>query len=70
MKSDKEKLILLQKYLYTVEINIHNVYISQLNNMVKSPQADPYDILRLFKAKVRWEAYKEFVNDIETLFYK
>lgn len=67
--NDKEKINLIERYLYVCETYVHNDLIKYQNAVIRSSSADLYDLLKLFKAQTRYEAYSEFVRDLEKILY-
>lgn len=64
-----EKLKLIMQYLSVADSYIHSELISIENSIIRSPNTFPEDILRLYRAKVRYEAFKEFCADLEKIVY-
>lgn len=64
-----EKLKLIMQYLSVADSYIHSELISIENSIIRSPNTLPEDILRLYRAKVRYEAFKEFCADLEKIVY-
>lgn len=67
--TDKEKIILLQRYTYVCDTHLKNEYIDLLNNFTKHNNTLPYDTLNLYREKTRYEAYKEFCYNFEKILY-
>ena len=67
--TDNERFILLNRYLYNADLSLHNEYISVLNSFIKHNSSDPYDILYIYKVKIRYEAFKEFSSDLLKILY-
>lgn len=67
--TDKEKITLILRYLCYVDSYVHSDMISIQNSVIKSPYNRPEDILRVYKARIRYEAFKEFSSDLEKLLY-
>lgn len=44
-------------------------YIQACNNLLLNTKADEADVLRLFKAKVRAEAFRDFSADLYKILY-
>lgn len=67
--NDNEKIILIMKYTWEAETHLHNEYIDLLNSYIITPHTRPQDILRLYRSKIRYEAFKEFTSDLERILY-
>ncbi len=67
--TDNEKIILLQKYIFEIEFALKNDYISQLNNFIIHRSSNPDDMLKLYRAQVRYDAYKEMCSNIDKILY-
>jgi len=68
--TDKEQIDLVKRYLCYVDSYIYRDLTTIQNSVIKSPNTRPEDILRLFKAKARYEAFKEFSSDLEKILYE
>lgn len=67
--NDKEKIILVLRYLYNCETYLHNDVIKYRNAVTRSSSADIYDFLKLFKAQIRYEAFQEFSRNLEKIIH-
>lgn len=67
--SDNEKIIFIMRYLYFAETHLKNEYMDLLNSYIITPRTGPNDILKLYRAKVRYEAYHEFSANLERILY-
>jgi len=68
--TDKEKIELVSRYLCYVDSYIYKDMINVQNSVIRSPNTQPEDILKLYKARTRYEAFKEFSSDLEKILYE
>ena len=66
---DREKLQLVCRYLYYCDSYLYNEYISIANAFRGSLRARPEDVLELYRAKIRYEAFREFSGNLERIIY-
>ncbi len=67
--TDNERIILIMRYLYNCESFYKNDYIEQLNNFSVFPASRPEEVLRLYRSRIRYEAFKEFSRNLEKILY-
>lgn len=67
--TDNEKIILILRYLYFSETHLKNEYIHLLDSYIITPRTQPEDILKLYRSKVRYEAFHEFSANLERILY-
>lgn len=67
--TDQEKIELIMKYSFNTDFVLKSVYIDELNNFIRSSGTDPDDLLKVYKAKIRYEAFKEFTSDLDRILY-
>lgn len=67
--TDNEKIILIMKYTNEAETHLKNEYIDILNSFAICPKTCAEDVLRIFKAKIRYEAFHEYSANIERILY-
>lgn len=66
---DKEQLRLVKQYLLNLDIHI-NAELSILEHYVLNKRnITPEDVLSLYRARVRAEAFKEFATNLERILY-
>lgn len=68
--TDKEKIELVLRYLCYVDSYIYRDMTTIQNSVIRSPNTRPEDILRVYKARIRYEAFKEFSSDLEKILYE
>ena len=69
MRSD-EKLILVKRYLLNLDVHTrHELDLVERSVQMKR-NVMPDDVLRLYRARVRYEAFNEFARDLEKLIYE
>ncbi len=68
--NDKEKLTLIMRYCVDRDFYLHNEYIEHLNAYLIHHDTSPIDILKLYKAKIRYQAFKEFCSSIESILFE
>lgn len=68
--TDSEMISLIKRYTCFCDSYLHNDYIKQLNSFRFHFTTNPIDILNLYRAKIRYEAFKEFSSDIYKILYK
>lgn len=66
---DNEKIIMLMRYVYVCDSHLKNEYIEMLNNYTKNHKTYPEETLDLYRAKIRYEAFKEFCHNIDRILY-
>lgn len=67
--TDQEKIVLIMKYSFNTDFLLKSVYIDELNHYICSSGTDPGDLLKVYKAKIRYEAFKEFTSDLDLILY-
>lgn len=67
--NEKEQLELIKRYIYFNDDYMRSEYIQACNNLLLNTKADEADVLRLFKAKVRAEAFRDFSSDLYKILY-
>ncbi len=67
--TDKEKLTLIMRYCIDRDYYIHNEYIQQYNSFIIHHDTKPNNTLQLYKAKIRYEAFREFTSHIESILF-
>lgn len=66
---DKEQLRLLKQYLLNLDIHL-NAELTMLEHYVLNKRnITPEDVLSLYRARVRAEAFKEFATNLEKILY-
>ena len=55
---DKEKIIMIMRYVYVCD-----------SFLKKSNNTFPEELLSLYRAKIRYEAFKEFCHNIDRILY-
>lgn len=68
--TDKEKIDLVLRYLCYVDSYIYHDMTAIQNSVIRSPNTRPEDILRVYKARIRYEAFREFSSDLEKILYE
>lgn len=66
---DDEKIILLMKYTFNTDFALKNEYATQLAAFKSSPGTNPDDLLKLYRAKIRYEAFTEFTADVDRILH-
>lgn len=66
---DDEKIILLMKYTFNTDFALKNEYADQLAAFKLSSGTHPDDLLKLYRAKIRYEAFKEFTSDVDRILH-
>lgn len=67
--NDKEKIALLMKFTFNADFALKRDYIDALNYFKRSSGTNPEDLLRLYRSKIRYEAFKEFSSDIDKILF-
>lgn len=67
--TDNEKIILIMKYTNEAETHLKNEYIDIVNSFVICPKTRAEDVLKVFRAKIRFEAFHEYSANIERILY-
>lgn len=67
--NEKEQLELIRSYIYQSDDYMRSEYIQACNNLLLNTKADEADVLRVFKAKIRAEAFRDFCSDIYRILY-
>lgn len=62
---DREKISCVYAYLLEKEIKFKNDMTEKLDNL--RSHADTFDVLEFYKAKCRYELFKELSRDIEKI---
>ena len=66
---DKEQLRLLKQYLLNLDIHL-NAELTMLEHyLLNKRNITPEDVLSLYRARVRAEAFKEFATNLEKILY-
>ncbi len=66
---DKEKLLLVKRYLLNADTYL-NAELTMLEHYVLNKRnIAPEDVLSLYRARVRVEAFKEFATNLEKILY-
>lgn len=68
MTSD-EKLLLIKRYLLYVDTFVYHEYKSIRHTVHHKSEQTPEDVLKVYRARVRYESFKEFSSDLEKLLY-
>ncbi len=69
MMTDREKLELVRRYVYEADDFMRAEYIKACNAFLINSKSDEGDVLKLFKAKVRAEAFADFCKDLYRILY-
>lgn len=69
MMTDNEKIVLLMKYTFNTDFVLKREYVDELNNYLSSSGTNPEDLLKVYKAKIRYESFKEFTSDVDIILY-
>lgn len=67
--NDNEAIILIKRYTLDCDSYLRFEYSNLLNNFKLHSSTNPFDMLNLYRAKIRYEAFKEFSNDIYKILY-
>lgn len=67
--TDSEKLELIKRYVYQCDDFMRAQYIQACNAFLINSKSDEADVLKLFKAKVRAEAFADFCKDLYRILY-
>lgn len=67
--TDNEKIALMMRYTFNTDFALKCEYIQELNNYLGSSGTNPEDLLKVYKAKIRYEAFKEFTSDLDRILY-
>lgn len=67
--TDKDKINLIQRYTFNTDFHLKCEYVDELNSFVKSSGTNPEDLLKLYRAKIRYEAFQQFTSDIDKILY-
>ena len=68
MTSD-EKLQLIKRYLLNIDTYSYHVLNVLERSLHHKSELTPEDVLKLYRARIRYEAFKEFSRDLEKLLY-
>lgn len=68
--TDNEMIILIKRYTLDCDSYLRFEYSNQLNNFKLNNLTNPFDVLNLYRAKIRYEAFKEFSADIYKILYR
>ena len=68
--TDNEMIILIKRYALYCDSYLRFEYSNQLNNFKLNNLTNPFDVLNLYRAKIRYEAFKEFSTDIYKILYR
>ena len=68
MRKD-EKLILVKRYLLNLDVHIRHELDMVEHSVQMKRNVMPDDVLRLYRARVRYEAFREFARDLEKILY-
>lgn len=66
---DKEKIIMIMRYVYVCDSFLKDEYLEKLNNYTKSNNTYTEELLNLYRAKIRYEAFKKFCHNIDRILY-
>ncbi len=67
--NEYEAITLIKRYTLDCDSYLRYEYTNLLNNFKLHSTTNPFDVLNLYKAKIRYEALKEFSNDIYKILY-
>lgn len=67
--TDSEKLELIKRYVYNADDFARAQYIQACNSFLLNSKSDEGDVLKLFKAKIRAEAFADFCKDLYKILY-
>lgn len=67
--NDTEAIILIKRYTLDCDSYLKAEFSDLLNNFKIHSSINPFDILSIYRAKIRYEAFKEFSNDIYKILY-
>lgn len=67
---EKEMIVLIRRYTLDCDSYLRFEYLNQLNNFKLHNLTSPFDVLNLYRAKIRYEAFKEFSADIYKILYR
>lgn len=67
--TDRERLELIKRYVYESDDFMRSEYIKACNSFLLNSKSDETDVLKLFKAKVRAEAFVDFCRDLYKILY-
>lgn len=67
--TNAEKINLILRYVYFTDDYMHSQYINACNAFLINSKSDEADVLKLFKAKVRAEAFADFCKDLYRILY-
>lgn len=68
MRKD-EKLILVKRYLLNLDVHTRHELDLVERSVLMKRNVMPDDVLRLYRARVRYEAFTEFARDLEKILY-
>lgn len=66
---DKEQLRLVKQYLLNLDIHLNAELIMLEHYVLNKRNITPEDVLSLYRARVRAEAFKEFSTNLEKILY-
>ena len=66
---DTERIIMIMRYVYVCDSFLKDEYLNKLDNYTKSNNTYIEEILELYRAKIRYEAFKEFYHNIDRILY-
>lgn len=66
---DTERIIMIMRYVYVCDTFLKNEYLNKLNNYTKSNNTYIEEVLELYRAKIRYEAFREFCHNIDRILY-
>lgn len=67
--TDSEKMELIKKYVYQSDDYMRSEYVKACNSFLLNTKSDEADVLKLYKAKIRAEAFKDFCSDLYRILY-
>lgn len=68
--TDSEAILLIKRYTLDCDSYLKFNNKTQLQNFELHNLTNPYDVLNLYRAKIRYEAFKELSSDIYKIIYK
>lgn len=67
--TDNEKIALIMRYSFNTDFALKREYVQELDSYLSSSGTNPEDLLKVYKAKIRYEAFKEFTSDLDRILY-
>lgn len=68
--NEEEMIVLIKRYILDCDSYLRFEYSNQLKNFKLNNLTNPFDVLNLYRAKIRYEAFKEFSADIYKILYR